>query len=93
MAGLHRQFDYLSAIARTNDGEVEVRIDGQVQGYINLKNSTTITRAVFWQSECRAARLASAAYRDTATVDAFITPGIAVLSAAGPIGHRPLQRR
>ena len=66
------------AIARTNDGEVEVRIDGQVQGYINLKNSTTITRAVsFGNLSAGPHVLQVRAYRDTATVDAFITPGSA----------------
>jgi RHS repeat-associated protein len=64
------------AIARNADGEAEVSIDGQVQGYLNLKNSATITRTFsFGNLSSGPHVLQVRAYRDAATVDAFITPG------------------
>ncbi|CAG0979100.1 partial tRNA(Glu)-specific nuclease WapA, partial [Anaerolineae bacterium] len=65
-------------LATTNQGEVEIQIDGQVRGYINLKDSSSITRPVsFGNLGAGPHVLQVRAYRNTPTVDAFITPGSA----------------
>jgi len=66
------------AMAGPTNGEVEVLIDGQVQGRVSLWSATLETRAFSFGNLGGGPHVLQVrAYRGAATVDAFITPGIA----------------
>ncbi|MBN2005217.1 MAG: DNRLRE domain-containing protein [Anaerolineae bacterium] len=66
------------ALANTTDGEVEVLVDGELRGRVNLKSRTTQTQTFSLAGLGAGPHVLQVrAYRDQARVDAFIAPGVA----------------
>ncbi|MCI0396758.1 MAG: DUF1194 domain-containing protein [Chloroflexi bacterium] len=81
------------AIAYSGAGQVEILVDGQPHGTLNLLNTTTVTQTVSAFNLAPGPHVLQVqAFQGTATVDSFVTPGrLPLFELAPPAADVPGQ--